>query len=48
MRFEYLPNRRLCRLTGNKFDEIREHFSVKNDNAFFMKRFGRKFVNSRI
>ena len=48
MRFEYLPNRRLCRLTGNKFDEIREHCSVKNDNAFFMKRFGRKFVNSRI
>ena len=48
MHFEYLPNRRLCRLTGDKFDEIREHFSVKNDNAFFMRKFGRKFINSRI
>lgn len=46
--FEYLPNRRICRLTGDKFDEIREHFSVKNPNAFFMKRFGRKFTAERI
>lgn len=46
--FEYIPSRRLCRVTGDRFDEIREHFSVKNKNAFFMKRFGRNFVNSRI
>lgn len=48
IKFEYLPNRRICRITGDKFNEIREHFSIKNKNAFFMKRFGRRFVNDRI
>lgn len=48
IKFEYLPNRRICRVTGDKFNEIREHFSIKNKNAFFMKRFGRRFVNDRI
>jgi len=37
--FEYFPNKRQCRIIGEKFDEIREHFSVKNDNAFFMRKF---------
>jgi superfamily II DNA or RNA helicase len=46
--FEYLPTRNLCRLSGDEFEEIREFFSVKNKNAFFMKRFGKGFVNSRI
>ena len=45
---EYLPNRRICRIIGDKFDEIREHFSVKNPNAFFLKRFGNKFASNRI
>jgi superfamily II DNA or RNA helicase len=46
--FEYFPNRKLCRIFGDKFDEIRECFSVKNENAFFMRRMGRGFVPSRI
>ena len=45
IQFEYFPNRRLCRITGDHFEEIREYFSVKNENAFFMKRVrGRGFI----
>ena len=48
IQFEYFPNRRLCRITGDHFEEIREYFSVKNENAFFMKRFrGRGFIADR-
>lgn len=49
--FEYFPNRDQCRLTTsdpNIFQQIREHFSVKNTNAFFMKRSGIRFVKDRI
>lgn len=49
--FEYFPNRGQCRITTtdpNQFQEIREHFSVKNTNAFFMKRRGMRFVKDRI
>ena len=46
--FEYFPNKKLIRMVGDNFDDIREHFSVKNDNAFFMKRFGRGFAPSRL
>jgi len=46
--FEYFPNKRQCRLVGDYFDEIREHFSVKNDNAFFMRKFRGGFAPSRI
>ena len=46
--FEYFPNKKQVRMFGDKFDDIREYFSVKNENAFFMKRFGRGFVPSRI
>ena len=41
LKFEYLPNKKLCRLSGDNFDGIRAHFSVKNENAFFIKRSGR-------
>lgn len=33
-----MPGRRVCKMTGSKFDEIREHFSVKNEGAFFAKK----------
>ena len=46
--FEYFPNKKQVRMVGDNFDDIREHFSVKNENAFFMKRFGRGFAPSRI
>lgn len=46
--FEYFPNKKQVRMVGDNVDDIREHFSVKNENAFFMKRFGRGFVPSRI
>ena len=49
--FEYFPNRKQCRLTttnSDHFQEIREHFSVKNTNAFFMKRSGVRFVKDRL
>lgn len=46
--FEYFPNKKQIRMVGDKVDEIREHFSVKDDNAFFKKRFGGRFVPSRI
>ena len=35
---EYLPNRRICKLTGDKFDTVRQFFSEKNQNAFFIKK----------
>ena len=35
---EYLPNRRLCKLTGDEFDTVRQFFSEKNQNAFFIKK----------
>lgn len=49
--FEYFPNRGQCRLIttdSNIFQEIREYFSVKNTNAFFMKRSGVRFVKDRL
>lgn len=47
--FEYFPNRRMCRLSGDNFDEIREHFSVKNEAAFFLRKYkNRKFISGRI
>jgi superfamily II DNA or RNA helicase len=46
--FEYFPNKKQVRMVGDNFDNIREHFSVKDDNAFFKKRFGGRFVPSRI
>jgi len=46
--FEYFPNKKQCRIISDKFDEIREHFSVKNDNAFFMRKFRGGFAPSRI
>jgi len=46
--FEYFPNKKMIRMSGDNFEDIREHFSVKNENAFFMKRFGRGFAPSRI
>jgi len=46
--FEYFPNKKQCRIIGSNFDEIREHFSVKNDNAFFMRKFRGGFAPSRI
>ena len=45
--FEYLPNRRLCRISGDTFDGVREHFSIKNKNAFFMKKFGNRWAQER-
>jgi len=46
--FEYFPNKKQCKISGDHFDEIREHFSVKNDNAFFMRKFRGGFAPSRI
>ena len=49
--FEYFPNRGQCRISTTEpgiFQEIREYFSVKNPNAFFMKRSGVRFVKDRI
>lgn len=46
--FEYFPNKKLIRMTGDHIDDVREHFSVKNENAFFQKRFSRGFAPSRI
>jgi len=45
--FEYFPNKKQCRIISDKFQEIREHFSVKNTNAFFMRRSGRFFAPER-
>lgn len=36
--FAYLPNRNKCKLTGDKFDGVREFFSEKNPNAYFIKK----------
>ena len=38
--------KRLGILSGNLFDEIREHFSVKNEAAHFARRFSR-FIPQR-
>lgn len=46
--FEYFPNRKLCRIFGDNFDSIREHFSIKNTNAFFIKRMTGGFAPDRI
>lgn len=39
--FSYDDKKQLGMVAGDLFDEIREHFSVKNEAAFFMKRYGR-------
>lgn len=46
--FEYFPNRKLCRIFGDNFDSIREHFSIKNTNAFFIRRMTGGFAPDRI
>jgi superfamily II DNA or RNA helicase len=38
---KYDSNKKLGILSGDLFNEIREHFSVKNENATFMRRYGR-------
>jgi superfamily II DNA or RNA helicase len=35
-------------VTGDHFDEMREHFSVKNTNAFFMRKMGNKWAKERL
>lgn len=44
--FEYDAGRRCGRLTGDHFDEIREHFSVANEGAQF-SRYRNRFAPSR-
>lgn len=39
--FEYDSTKKLGVLKGDMFDEIREHFSVKNESAKFMRKYGR-------
>lgn len=39
--FSYDSAKGLGVIKGDLFDEIREHFSVKNENAKFMRRYGR-------
>ena len=46
IKFQYDVKKRLGILSGDMFDEIREHFSVKNEAAHFMRRRGR-FMPSR-
>lgn len=46
--FEYFPNRKLCRMFGDNFDAVREHFSTKNANAFFIKKMTGGFAPDRI
>jgi len=46
IKFDYDEKKRLGILSGDMFDEIREHFSVKNEAAHFMRRRGR-FMPSR-
>ena len=41
IKFEYDSKKRLGIVSGDLFDEIREHFSVKNEAAHFMRRRGR-------
>jgi len=46
--FNYDPKKGVGILSGDKFEEIRENFSVKNDAAFFVrKRYGR-FLPQRL
>ena len=47
IKFEYFPNKKQCRVSGLIFDEVREHFSVKNETAFFARKFGRRFIPDR-
>lgn len=47
IQIDYLNKRNLCRISGDYFTEIREHFSVKNEGAFFMRKKGMRFVASR-
>jgi len=46
IKFDYDEKKRLGIISGDLFDEIREHFSVKNEAAHFMRRRGR-FMPSR-
>jgi superfamily II DNA or RNA helicase len=46
IKFDYDKQKRLGIISGDLFDEIREHFSVKNEAAHFMRRRGR-FMPSR-
>jgi len=46
IKFDYDEKKRLGIVSGDMFDEIREHFSVKNEAAHFMRRRGR-FMPSR-
>ena len=41
IKFDYDEKKRLGILSGDMFDEIREHFSVKNEAAHFMRMRGR-------
>ena len=46
IKFDYDEKKKLGIISGDLFDEIREHFSVKNEAAHFMRRRGR-FMPSR-
>jgi len=46
IKFDYDEKKRLGIISGDLFDEIREHFSVKNEAVHFMRRRGR-FMPSR-
>jgi len=46
IKFDYDEKKKLGIISGDMFDEIREHFSVKNEAAHFMRRRGR-FMPSR-
>jgi hypothetical protein len=46
IKFEYDQKKKLGIISGEMFDEIREHFSVKNEAAHFMRRRG-MFMPSR-
>ena len=39
--FDFDSTKKMGILKGESFDDIREHFSVKNENAKFMRRYGR-------
>ena len=41
IRIDYDHKKNKAILSGEKFDEIREHFSVKNKAAPFMRRYAR-------
>ena len=46
VKFEYDERKRMARVTGDHFDEIREHFSVHNDAAKYA-RYKNRFIPSR-